>query len=165
MIKKKAKTCKRGRQTGGFQGPFSSSKAVNTFTTCFPSPSLFIPAHKGAGMQSHRSCLRLTDIEQRCPKRKESASWSVHNRPWWERYRPRDSKEGWEQTSQEQALPAEITLKTFRQHGYWRHSTGIQRHRKMYTRTRSLALHSSNEEPKWLGQRMKFSKTAVALCT
>lgn len=66
---------RRGRQTGGFQGPFCSSKAVNTFTMCFPSPSLF------TGLCTQRSRKAITqelpkihfDTEQRCPKRKETA--------------------------------------------------------------------------------------------
>lgn len=66
---------RRGRQTGKFQGPFCSPKAVNTFTKCFPSPSLF------TGLRTQRSRKAITqellkshfDTDQRCPKRKESA--------------------------------------------------------------------------------------------
>lgn len=66
---------RRRRQTDGFQGPFCSSKAVNTFTMCFPTPSLFT----GPCTQRSRKAIAQElpkirfDIEQRCPKRRETA--------------------------------------------------------------------------------------------
>lgn len=78
MIEKKnAKNMKEreGRQTSSFQGLFCSSKAVNTFTLCFPSPSLL------TGLCTQRSRKEIMqelleihlDAEQRCPERKETA--------------------------------------------------------------------------------------------